>query len=72
MSQASAKTTGPQRGPKSEWMTVREVAAELQCSTRQVYRWVSAGDLKVTRLGARTLRVHRTDFEAFCALRRTF
>jgi excisionase family DNA binding protein len=57
----------PRRG---EYMTLPEVAAALQCSRKQVERFIASGELIATRFGARMVRVHRRDFEAFCALRR--
>lgn len=63
----ASATAAPKSGVH---MTKADVAAELQCSPKQVERFIASGELIATRFGPRMVRVHRRDFEAFCALRR--
>lgn len=49
--------------------TVQQVAETLQVSTKQVRRWIAAGDLVAHRLG-RQLRIADADLRAFVAHRR--
>jgi excisionase family DNA binding protein len=51
------------------FFTVKQVAAELQVSTRTVWRWIDDGELPIHRFG-RAVRIALTDYEAFLALRR--
>jgi excisionase family DNA binding protein len=45
-------------------LTVDDVAARCQVSTRTVRRWIKSGELQAIRLG-RQLRVRPVDFESF-------
>lgn len=48
-------------------LTTRQVADELQVSTRTVRRLAAARDLEVIDLGHRTKRVRRTELDRFIA-----
>ena len=50
---------------KDDILTIQEVAKVLKVSTRTVYRWVDAGDLKVARIGRKTYRVFESDLRKF-------
>ncbi len=43
----------------SRYVPVTELARELACSRRTVYRWVSGGQIPAERLGGRYLRLDR-------------
>jgi excisionase family DNA binding protein len=45
---------------------VPEVAAAIGCGTRLVWHYIATGELRVTRLGKRTL-VHKDALAKFCA-----
>jgi|GEM_PF-4131426 len=57
------------RNREAVYLTVSQVAEHLQLSARQVRRFIESGELIATRLG-RSVRIHRNDLNAFCALRR--
>lgn len=46
--------------------TIAQIADHLQCSTKQVRRWVKSGALKASRLG-RHLRIAENDLAHFLA-----
>lgn len=48
-----------------EILTKQDIAKLLAVSPRQVQRWISARKLKASRLGHRTVRIRRRDFERF-------
>jgi len=54
---------------ENQYLTVDEAAQELRVHPETVRRFISAGDLPVTRLGHRTLRIKREDWDAFLAAR---
>jgi excisionase family DNA binding protein len=45
-------------------LTIKQVAAHTQFSTKQVRRWIAAGDLIATRIG-RQWRIAENDFALF-------
>jgi excisionase family DNA binding protein len=47
-----------------KYMTKDEVAAALGVSTKRVQRWTTAGVLRASRLGTRTVRYRESDIEA--------
>ena len=60
---------------KSEWLTVAEVAEELNVSRNTVYGWIEPEDetkpkLPGYRIGGGIWRVRRVDLEAFVAFGR--
>ena len=55
----------------SPYLKLDQVAQALQCSRRHVDRLIANGELVATSFGPRSPRVHRSDLEAFCALRRS-
>ena len=55
-----AKATEP---AAPSWMTVPQVAADLQVGERTVRRYVSEGKLPAYRVGPRHLRIRRADVE---------
>jgi excisionase family DNA binding protein len=48
-----------------QWFKVSEVAERLAISTREVYVWISAGELAATRFGPQTIRVRVSELERF-------
>ena len=52
------------------WLTVGQVAKELQVGDETVRRWIRSGELKVLNLGGRTrpdYRIRRQDLDEFIA-----
>lgn len=50
----------------SDYMTVNEISAELQCSRLTVTRWIKAKKLRAFKPGGgRVWRVRRADFQKF-------
>jgi len=52
--------------PVQRLLTIHQAAAELNCSPRTVWRLISAGSLRMVRLG-RAVRITRESIEAFVA-----
>ena len=51
---------------RREWMTVKEVATELQVHEETVRRWIRDGELPVADLGGKAgYRIKRGDLDAF-------
>jgi excisionase family DNA binding protein len=46
------------------WLTVPEAARELRVSVPTVWRWIRAGRLAASRIGARSVRIRREDLAA--------
>jgi len=44
---------------------IRNVAAELACSSRHVYHMIREGQLEAVRLGPRALRITRESLDKF-------
>ncbi|WP_343047985.1 excisionase family DNA-binding protein [Cellulomonas humilata] len=57
----SAPTRGDQR---PEFVSVAEIAAELQVTDRFVRKLIADGELQAVRVGRRLVRVRRGDLEA--------
>ena len=51
--------------PGEEFLTVAEVAAILKLNQQTVRNWIDRGELPAVRVGARRVRVRRSDFERF-------
>lgn len=51
----------------SAYIKVAEIAEDLRVTPMTVYRMISAGTLPALRLGRRTYRVRRTDYETYKA-----
>lgn len=51
----------------SQWLTVAQVAEEIQVSEETVRRWIRAGELPVLDFGSRNMgyRIRRDVLEAF-------
>jgi excisionase family DNA binding protein len=54
----------PAAGAKS-WLTVPEVARELQIPRSRAYELVARGDLPGVRIGERSIRVNSRELETF-------
>jgi excisionase family DNA binding protein len=54
----------PDAGAKS-WLTVPEVARELQLPRSRTYELVAQGELPAVRIGERSIRVNRAELERF-------
>lgn len=48
-----------------EFLTVMEIAETLKLNPQTVRNWIIRGDLPAVRVGARRVRVRRSDWEAF-------
>jgi len=46
-----------------EFLTVREVAALLNCSLRSAYYYIEAGNIKAVNLGQRITRIKRSEID---------
>jgi excisionase family DNA binding protein len=46
------------------WVTVEQVATDLDVSKMTVYRWVQEGRLPAAKLGGKTIRIRSTDVDA--------
>ncbi|MEM9130831.1 MAG: helix-turn-helix domain-containing protein [Actinomycetota bacterium] len=57
------KQTEQSSDPPS-WMSVQTAAAELEVTTRTIYRFINDGKLAAYRIG-RVYRIKRTDLEDF-------
>jgi excisionase family DNA binding protein len=51
-------------------LTVPVIAERAHVSTKTVWRWISAGELKCHRLGKRLVRVTEDDYSTFINARR--
>ena len=60
---ATTQTLAQEPGAERSYYSVSEVAALLGVSRVSVWRWISSGDLPVTRLGHRTVRIKREDLQ---------
>ena len=49
------------------FLTVAEIADQLQLNQQTVRNWIDRGELAAIRLGARRVRVRASDFERFIA-----
>ena len=49
----------------SKYMTPKEVAKELEISAATVVRWVRTGRIAGFRLGGKTIKIPRTEFDRF-------
>jgi excisionase family DNA binding protein len=58
------------RGPMQPWLTLEQIAEELQIHVETVRNWVRDKKLPAYKVG-RVYRVKRADFENFMAERRT-
>ncbi len=47
------------------WLTVPEVARELQIPRTRAYMLIQSGELPAVRIGERSIRVHRGELERF-------
>jgi excisionase family DNA binding protein len=47
------------------WLTVPEVATELQIPRTRCYELIAAGKLPAVRIGERSIRVNRQELETF-------
>lgn len=46
-----------------DWMTVQEVAADLQLSAQTVRDWIKSGRLRAEKISDRTIRIPKTELE---------
>jgi excisionase family DNA binding protein len=51
----------------TEYLTPKEIAALLRVSPMTVYRMINDGEMRGIRVGGRSMRVARPDFEAYLA-----
>lgn len=47
------------------WLTVPDLAEELQIPRTRAYELIARGDLPAVRIGERSIRVHRQELERF-------
>ncbi len=50
-----------------QFLTVNEVAAIVRVNQMTVRNWIDRGELAAVRVGARRVRIRRSDFDAFLA-----
>jgi len=55
---------GDGQSSSSLWLSVQNAAAELEVTTRTIYRFINDGKLAAYRIG-RVYRIRRADLEAF-------
>jgi excisionase family DNA binding protein len=48
-----------------EWLTVPDVALELQIPRSRAYDLIAQGELPAVRIGERSIRVNRAELERF-------
>lgn len=53
-----------EQSPTSLWLSVQDTAAELEVTTRTIYRFINDGKLAAYRIG-RVYRIRREDLEGF-------
>jgi excisionase family DNA binding protein len=58
------ETKAPDAGAKS-WLTVPETAQMLRIPRSRAYALIAEGSLPAVKLGARSIRVNRTELERF-------
>ncbi|OIQ89617.1 helix-turn-helix domain protein [mine drainage metagenome] len=56
----SSTVTGPSR---LEFLTVAQAAEELHVTERFIRKLIAAGDLRAVKVGARVVRIRRTDLD---------
>jgi excisionase family DNA binding protein len=62
MAQTPTESTS---GAPEEWLTVPDLARELKIPRSRAYELVACGDLPGVRVGARTIRVPRSELTRF-------
>ena len=50
---------------EQSWLTVPEVARELQIPRTRAYTLIASGELPAVRIGERSIRVNRAELERF-------
>ena len=61
------ESTSVSQPSHSEFLTVREVAELLKLNQQTVRNWIDRGELPAVRVGARRVRVLRSDLDAMLA-----
>jgi excisionase family DNA binding protein len=52
---------------EDELLTVADIANRLKLNQQTIYNWIDRGELPAVRLGARRVRVRRSDLDALLA-----
>jgi excisionase family DNA binding protein len=52
---------------ENDYLTVAEIAARLKVNPQTVRNWITRGELRAVRVGARRVRILRADLDAFLA-----
>jgi excisionase family DNA binding protein len=52
---------------EDEYLTVAEIAARLKVNPQTVRNWIARGELRAARVGARRVRILRSDLDEFLA-----
>jgi excisionase family DNA binding protein len=52
---------------EDDYLTVAEIAARLKVNPQTVYNWISREELRAVRVGARRVRIFRSDLDRFLA-----
>jgi excisionase family DNA binding protein len=60
------------RKPRTEWLSVEDVANELKVSPERVRGWIRRKELLAYRIGRKENRIKREDLNAFLQGGRTF
>jgi excisionase family DNA binding protein len=71
MASALARTSPTDEHAPRAYYSISQAAAVLGVSRVTIWRWVSAGHMPVSRLGHRTVRIHRDDIDRLVEQRLT-
>ena len=52
---------------QDEFLTVADIANRLKLNQQTIYNWIDRGQLPAVRVGARRVRVRRSDLDALLA-----
>jgi excisionase family DNA binding protein len=56
---------------EDEFLTVKEIADRLKVKTFTILEWIRKGDLPAYRVGGRSYRIRKEDYEEWLKKRRT-
>jgi excisionase family DNA binding protein len=65
MTRRANKENSMEAVESQSWLTVPEVARELQIPRTRAYMLISEGSLPAVRIGERSIRVNRRELETF-------
>jgi excisionase family DNA binding protein len=65
MARKTTKENSVEATEQQSWLTVPEVAEELQIPRSRAYMLTASGELPAVRIGERSIRVNRAELERF-------